>query len=95
MQVSMGSELNSTSVGARRTLASFARYAGAQRAVDKLADLKFPVERVAIVAEGLKVVEQVTGRLTYGRDEVAGEAIQLLGLSPGAPASGGPIPQPA
>jgi hypothetical protein len=44
---------------------------------------------------GLKSVEQVTGRLTYGPDEVAGEAIQLLGLSPGAPASGGPIPQPA
>jgi hypothetical protein len=48
-------------------VASYTSYASAQRAVDMLSDQKFPVERVAIVAEGLKIVEQVTGRLTYGR----------------------------
>lgn len=52
---------------ARRTIASFSSYADAQRAVDQLADQRFPVERTAIVAEGLKIVEQVTGRLNYGR----------------------------
>jgi len=51
----------------RRTVASFPRYEDAQRAVDFLADRRFPVERVAIVAEGLRLVEQVTGRLSYGR----------------------------
>jgi hypothetical protein len=40
--------------------------------IDKLADRKFPVERVApssIVAEGLTRVEQVSGRLTHTRPE--------------------------
>jgi hypothetical protein len=54
-------------VGARRVVATYSRYADAQRAVDYLSDNKFPVERVAIVAEGLRFVEQVTGRLNYGR----------------------------
>jgi hypothetical protein len=58
--------------GARRTVRSYGTYAEAQRAVDYLSDHKFPVERVAIVAEGLKLVEQVTGRLTYGRVAVSG-----------------------
>jgi hypothetical protein len=67
MQSSIGNELNSTPARGRRTVASYTSYASAQRAVDMLADQKFPVERVAIVAEGLKIVEQITGRLTYGR----------------------------
>lgn len=53
--------------GARRTVATYTSYAEAQRAVDYLSDQKFAVERVAIVAEGLKLVEQVTGRLNWGR----------------------------
>ncbi|HEY0605923.1 MAG TPA: general stress protein [Herpetosiphonaceae bacterium] len=51
----------------RRTIATYATYAEAQRAVDHLSDQSFPVQRVAIVADGLKFVEQVTGRLNYGR----------------------------
>ena len=56
----------------RRTIATYTTYAEAQRAVDYLSDQKFPVERVAIVAEGLNLVEQVTGRLGYGRAALNG-----------------------
>jgi hypothetical protein len=51
----------------RRVVASYPAYAQAQRAVDYLSDQRFPVERVAIVAEGLRFEEQVTGRLSWGR----------------------------
>lgn len=57
---------------ARRTIASYRTYAEAQRAVDFLADRRFPVERTAIVAEGIRIVEQVTGRLGYGRAALNG-----------------------
>lgn len=56
----------------RRTIRSYPTYAEASRAVDYLSDQKFPVERVAIVAEGLRLVEQVTGRLDWGRALVNG-----------------------
>lgn len=51
----------------RQTIASYSDYAEAQRAVDYLSDNDFPVEHTAIVAEGLKFVEQVTGNLNYGK----------------------------
>lgn len=51
----------------RRVIASYTTYAEAQRAVDYLSDQRFSVERVAIVAEGLRFEEQVTGRLGWGR----------------------------
>ncbi len=51
----------------RRTIATYDSYASAQKAVDYLSDNKFAVEKTAIVAEGLKFVEQVTGRLNWGR----------------------------
>ncbi|HEV7562879.1 MAG TPA: general stress protein [Solirubrobacterales bacterium] len=50
----------------RRVIASYPSYPEAERAVDHLSDQKFPVERVAIVARDLKLVEQVTGRMGYG-----------------------------
>ena len=50
---------------ARRTVASYPSYADAERAVDRLADLDFPVERVAIIGQDLETVEQVTGKLDY------------------------------
>lgn len=53
--------------GARRPIGTYRSYADAQRAVDHLSDERFPVERTSIVAEGLRFVEQVTGRLNYGR----------------------------
>jgi hypothetical protein len=49
----------------RRTIAVFDNYADAERAVDRLADLRFPVDRVAIVGHDLQLVEQVTGRANY------------------------------
>src|ERR1700712_3859056 len=50
---------------ARRTVASYTDYADAERAVDRLVDHVFPVERVAIIGQDLQTVEQVTGRLNY------------------------------
>ncbi|MGH3145808.1 MAG: general stress protein [Rubrobacter sp.] len=61
----------------RRVVASYDSYADAQAAVDYLSDEKFPVDRLSIVAEDLRFVEQVTGRVGYGR-------AALSGLSSGA-----------
>jgi uncharacterized membrane protein len=56
----------------RRVIASYDSYAQAQRAVDYLSDQRFPVERVSIVAEDLRFVEQVTGRRGYGQAALEG-----------------------
>jgi len=56
----------------RRVLVSYSNYAEAQRAVDYLSDKGFAVQHTAIVAEGLKIVEQVTGRLDLGRAALNG-----------------------
>lgn len=53
--------------GTLALVASYANYQDAQRAVDYLSDQRFPVERLTIVGDGLKVIEQVTGRLNWGR----------------------------
>lgn len=53
--------------GTRRPVATYGTYREAQRAVDYLSDQNFPVQRAAIVGEGIRLVEQVTGRLNYGR----------------------------
>jgi hypothetical protein len=53
-------------------VASYPDYAAAQRAVDFLADNKFPVDRVRIVGSDLRLVEQVHGRMTIGRAALAG-----------------------
>ncbi len=58
----------------RRAVAAYDSYEEAQRAVDRLSDRGFPVAKVAIVGEGLKYVEQVTGRLTIGRAAGLGAA---------------------
>jgi hypothetical protein len=49
---------------ARRVVASYAGYRDAEKAVDYLADNRFPVEHVAIVGRELELVQQVTGRMT-------------------------------
>ncbi|GAB4099902.1 ECF transporter S component [Sinomonas halotolerans] len=49
------------------TVGSYTSYLDAQKAVDYLADQQFPVELVAIVGNELKLVERVTGRLSYPR----------------------------
>jgi hypothetical protein len=56
----------------RRTIATYAEYSDAERAVDALSDRDFPVGRVAIVGTGLRYVEQVGGRVTTGRAALMG-----------------------
>jgi hypothetical protein len=58
----------------KTTIATYATYPEAERAVDYLSDEGFPVEKVAIVGTGLKTVEQVAGRLTTGKAALAGAA---------------------
>jgi hypothetical protein len=53
-------------------IARYDTYLDAQRAVDFLSDHRFPVENVTIVGTDLRMVERVTGRLSYGRVSVAG-----------------------
>jgi hypothetical protein len=65
----------------RRSLGVFKNYADAERTVDRLSDLGFPVERVAIIGHDLRLVEQVTGRLNYGGAALKGA---LSGALPGA-----------
>jgi hypothetical protein len=59
------------------TVARFDDYETAERAVDRLSDDGFPVEKLDIVGSGLWLVERVTGRLTRGR---AANAAALRGL---------------
>jgi hypothetical protein len=54
------------------TIAQYATYLEAQRAVDYLSDNHFPVQAVTIVGVDLQMVERVTGRLTYSRVALAG-----------------------
>jgi hypothetical protein len=61
-----------TSKPGRRSIASYTSHNEAEDAVDRLARAGFPVERVAIVAHGLRMVEQVTGRITLGRAALDG-----------------------
>lgn len=56
-------------------------YAQAQRAVDHLSDADFPVQNLMIVGTDLRMVERVTGRLTWGRILLGGA---LTGLWLGA-----------
>jgi hypothetical protein len=75
------SQLSRSPSSARRTIARYASYEEAERAVDSLSDQKFPVERVAIVGTGLRSVEQIVGRLTTWRAALIG-AVQgaFIGL---------------
>jgi hypothetical protein len=58
----------------RESIASYANYLQAQEAVDTLSDRKFAVERVQIVGTDLRMVEQVYGRLNWGRAALGGLA---------------------
>lgn len=57
-----------------QSLAVYDDYAAAQKAVDFLADQRFPVEQCMIVGTDLKRVERITGRLTTGRVAMGGAA---------------------
>lgn len=62
-------------------IATYDNYEDAQRAVDFLSDEGFPVEHVSIVGSDLRMVENVTGRLTRGRAAMLGAGSGLwLGL---------------
>lgn len=54
------------------TVGSYNSYLDAQKAVDYLADQQFPVQYVSIVGNDLKLVERVTGRLSYPRVAMSG-----------------------
>lgn len=58
----------------KRVVATYDSYEEAERAVDHLADQGFPVERLSIVGSELRMVEQVTGRMSYARAAAAGAA---------------------
>jgi uncharacterized protein YqgC (DUF456 family) len=75
------SNLTKPTPSRRRPIAAFDTYPDAERAVDRLSDLRFPVERVAIIGHDLQLVEQVTGRLNYGGAALKGAA---SGALPGA-----------
>jgi hypothetical protein len=66
---------------ARRAIVSYDSYRDAERAVDYLADQRFPVQRVQIVGRDLQTVEQVTGRMGWGQAALRGAGQgALLGL---------------
>jgi hypothetical protein len=54
------------------TVSSYKTYEEAERAVDYLSDNGFPVENAQIVGSNLRLLEQVTGRVTTGRATLAG-----------------------
>jgi hypothetical protein len=56
----------------REIVASFRAYEQAQEAVDLLSDKGFPVEGLAIEGRGVRLVERVTGRVTYGSAALQG-----------------------
>jgi hypothetical protein len=61
-------------VGEQVSLGSYTTYGEAQAVVDFLADQRFEVETTQIIGSDLRMVEQVTGRLTWPRALVAGVA---------------------
>jgi hypothetical protein len=58
----------------RALLTSYARYLDAQAVVDALSDAHFPVEETSIIGRDLRLVEDVTGRMSYGRAALTGAA---------------------
>ncbi|MFH5806623.1 general stress protein [Alienimonas sp. DA493] len=71
-------DTTSAPLAPQRVVGSYADYAAAQKAVDYLSDEKFPVRHVTIVGRGLKFVEQITGRLNWGRAFLNGLASGAL-----------------
>jgi hypothetical protein len=55
-------------------IARYDTYLEAQQAVEFLSDEHFPVQLVTIVGSGLRMVERVTGRMSYPRMALAGAA---------------------
>ena len=60
--------------GGQVSLGAFATHVEAQRVVDHLADREFDVRTTQIIGSDLRMVEQITGRLTWPRAVLAGMA---------------------
>ncbi|WP_432055640.1 general stress protein [Streptomyces sp. bgisy022] len=65
----------------RRPVVAYETYQEAERTVEHLSDQGFPVERVAIIGQDVRLVEQVVGRMDYGRAALHGA---VSGALPGA-----------
>ena len=61
-------------VDAQVSLGTFRSYGEAQQVVDRLADNDFEVQTTQIIGSDLRMVEQVTGRLTWPRAMLYGMA---------------------
>jgi len=72
MSGSLGRQGAFGEVTKRPVLASYDDYLQAQKAVDTLSDSGFPVQNVAIVGVGVRIVEAVLGRLSWGRAALGG-----------------------
>lgn len=72
MEFSSRSRFGVVSVGEQVSLGFYTDYADAQRTVDFLADHDFEVETTQIIGSDLRMVEQVTGRLTWARALLSG-----------------------
>ena len=59
-------------VGDQESLGSYRTYAEAQSVVDRLAEQDFEVEKTQIIGTDLRMVEQITGKLTWPRALLAG-----------------------
>lgn len=57
-----------------QVVASFPNYLQAQALVDRMSDDGFPVEHVRIIGDGVRTVEQVTGRITLVKAALGGSA---------------------
>ncbi|WP_191905764.1 general stress protein [Microbacterium caowuchunii] len=64
--MSMGTPFTAGSAEAGETVASFPNYEGAQKAVSSLIAADVPAKQIAIVGQGLRSIERITGRLGYG-----------------------------
>jgi len=77
--------LNLPSKDAGETVASYAEYETAQKAVSRLIEAEIPAREISIVWADLRLVESVTGRLGYGRAAWSGALNgAMLGLLFGA-----------
>jgi hypothetical protein len=69
-------------VASRTQVATFAEYSAAEQAVDSLVVRGFPVGALCVTGHDLRLVEDVTGRLTYlaavGRGALVGAPFGIL-----------------
>jgi hypothetical protein len=63
--MSMGTPFTGGSAEAGETVASFSQYEQAQKAVSTLIAGDVPAKEIAIVGQGLRSIERITGRLGY------------------------------